>query len=118
MSCRRFRPALTALSFSRSGETIFLGRTVATEKVEAAAHFIAAESFRGAAVAGGEIVIYSDGSNRGYPFVAGTSYLVYATQDANAGFLYTSRCSETRPAVMAGGVLRELRRCTGPHAPG
>ncbi len=87
------------------GDTIFLGKVVAMEKD--AARFIAEESFRGAA--GSEIVIHSDGSNCNYPFVAGASYLVYATKNPRDGLLYTSRCTETKPAVMAGGTLRELR---------
>src|SRR5258708_2270168 len=45
-----------------------------------AVHFSVEESFYGAAEAGGETVIYtgSGGGDCGYPFVVGTSYLVYA----------------------------------------
>jgi hypothetical protein len=94
------------------GETIFVGKVVAMGGASLRstdAHFIPEESFRGAAVAGIEIVIHSDGSNCNYPFLAGASYVVYATKDPRDGLLYTSRCSETKPAVMAAGDLRELR---------
>lgn len=72
-------------------------------------HLLVDESFRGAAGGGAEIVIHSDGSNCSYPFVDGASYVVYARTDPRDGFLYTSRCSETRPAVMMEGAMRELR---------
>ncbi len=95
------------------GETIFVGKVIAMEKGATPfaddARFIPEESFRGTAVAGSEIVIHSDGSNCNYPFIAGASYVVYAFKNLKDGLLYTSRCSETRPAVMVGGALRELR---------
>jgi hypothetical protein len=103
----------------KTGGTIFLGRVVAMEKVgepsvslsSHAAHFIVEESFRGADATGKEIVIYTGGGGGdcGYPFVAGTSYLVYASGVASDGGLHTSICSETKPAVRVGGVLPELR---------
>jgi hypothetical protein len=93
------------------GETIFLGRVAAIEKGATpfadTARFTIEESFRGNA--GAEIVIHSDGSNCNYPFVAGANYLVYATKNPKDGLLYTSRCSQTKPAVMAAGALREFR---------
>jgi hypothetical protein len=95
------------------GETIFLGKVTTIEKTPniftGPVHLTVDESFRGAAAAGTEIVIHSDGSNCNYPFVEGASYVVYATTDPRDGFLYTSRCSETRPAVMMEGAMRELR---------
>ena len=91
------------------GDTIFVGKVIAMEKgatpLAADARFIAEESFRGTVAAGSEIVIHSDGSNCNYPFVEGASYLVYATKNPQDGFLYTSRCTQTRPAVMNGGTL-------------
>ena len=75
-----------------------------------AARFTVEESFRGAAAPGAEMVVYTGagGGDCGYPFVPGTSYLVYASRDAD-GRLHTSICSQTQPAVRVGGTLRELR---------
>jgi hypothetical protein len=103
-----------------SGETIFLGKVVGMDKMPGqesaflssyAAHFITEESFRGASIAGSENVVYTGagGGDCGYPFVPGTRYLVYASRSTSDGRLHASICSETKPAVMAGGVLRELR---------
>jgi hypothetical protein len=105
------------------GETIFLGKTTSLEElaqpgpglpvsglpVSYAVHFAVEESFRGSGVPGGEIVV-DTGSGHGdcgYPFVPGTRYLVYAS--VTGGRLYAGICGETKPAVMAEGVLRELR---------
>jgi hypothetical protein len=103
----------------KSGDTIFLGKTIAMEETgppgaflsSRAAHFLVEESFRGADVAGNEIVVYTGGGGGdcGYPFVVGTSYLVYASRQTGDSLLHASICSETRPAVMVSGVLRELR---------
>jgi hypothetical protein len=103
----------------RTGDTIFLGRVVAMEKVgepsvslsSHAAHFIVEESFQGAYVTGKEMVVYTGGGGGdcGYPFVAGSSYLVYASGGASDGRLHTSICSPTKPAATVGGVLPELR---------
>jgi hypothetical protein len=90
-----------------AGESIFVGTVAALDGADA--HFTAQESFRGNVAAGSEIVIHSDGSNCNYPFVAGSSYIVYATKDPRDGLLYTSRCSETRPVAMTSGAMRELR---------
>jgi hypothetical protein len=103
-----------------AGETIFLGKVSSMEKMvkpesgtflSFAVHFITEDSFRGTGVLGSEIVIYTGagGGDCGYPFVPGTSYLVYAFPGTSDGRLHASICSETKPAVMAGGVLRELR---------
>jgi hypothetical protein len=100
------------------GEAIFLGKNIAMEKLAKpegnpalvyAAHFTIEESFRGVGAPGREVVVYTGGGGGdcGYPFVPGTSYLVYAS--LNSGRLYTSICTETRPSVMSEGVLRELR---------
>lgn len=101
------------------GDTFFLGKTIAMDKVmkpqsdvflsSFAARFTVEEGFRGAVV--GEVVVYTGagGGDCGYPFVPGASYLVYATRSATDGLLHAGICSETKPAVTAGGVLRELR---------
>jgi hypothetical protein len=100
------------------GEAIFLGKATSLEKVAPAAsgmpvsyavHFTVEESFRGASAPGAEMVVDTGmgGGDCGYPFVPGTSYLVYAS--INAGRLYAGICSQTKPAVMSEGVLRELR---------
>ena len=100
------------------GEAIFLGKNIAMEKMAKpesspalsyAAHFTIEESFRGVGAPGSEVVVYTGGGGGdcGYPFVPGTSYLVHAS--LNSGRLYTGTCTETRPSVMAEGVLRELR---------
>jgi hypothetical protein len=75
-----------------------------------AVHFSVDESFYGAAEAGGETVIYtgSGGGDCGYPFVVGTSYLVYAGAGRD-GRLSTGICSGTKPEIIAGGVLKQLR---------
>jgi hypothetical protein len=74
-----------------------------------AVHFTVEESFRGAGVLGSLIVVDTGlgGGDCGYPFVPGTRYLVYAS--VHGGRLYAGICGETKPAVMAEGVLRELR---------
>jgi len=101
-----------------SGETIFLGKTTSVEKVAQpgpgppvshAVHFTVEESFRGGGVMGSQIVVDTGfgGGDCGYPFVPGTRYLVYAS--GTGGRLYAGICGETKPAVMAEGVLRELR---------
>jgi hypothetical protein len=100
------------------GEAIFLGKNIAMDKMAKpegnpalsyAAHFTIEESFRGVGAAGSEVVVYTGGGGGdcGYPFVPGSSYLVYAS--LNSGRLYTGTCTETKPLVMAEGVLRELR---------
>jgi len=75
-----------------------------------AVHFSTDESFYGGAEARGETVVYTgvgDG-DCGYPFVVGTSYLVYAAVGSD-GRLSTSICSGTKPEIISGGVLRQLR---------
>ena len=47
----------------------------------------------------------------GYPFVVGTTYLVYGFASQN-GSLSTSICSRTQPASWAGGDLKYLRGLT------
>src|SRR6266403_3470355 len=75
-----------------------------------AVHFSVEESFYGAAEAGGETVIYtgSGGGDCGYPFVVGTSYLVYAGVGSD-GRLSTGICHGTQPEIVLGGLLKQLR---------
>ena len=94
---------------------IFLGQVVSKVHLEEPAPFGYAvrlqvrESFHGATGLGPEIVVNTGhgGGDCGYPFVVGTTYLVYAL--AYDGKLTTGICSGTEPEVMVGGLLRELR---------
>jgi hypothetical protein len=101
-----------------SGETIFVGEATSLEKVAQpgpglpvsyAVHFAVEESFRGTGVRGSEIVVDTGfgGGDCGYPFVPGTRYLVYAWVSGKRP--YAGICGQTKPAIMAEGVLRELR---------
>jgi hypothetical protein len=105
------------------GRVIFLGQVVSKVEVQEpatfgnrpatvgryAVHFIFTENFHGATGLGQEIVVNTGlgGGDCGYPFVVGTTYLVYAaTSDSQ---LTTDICSGTKPEVMVGGLLKELR---------
>lgn len=105
------------------GGVIFLGQVVSKVEVQEpatfgnrmpmvrgyAVHFMVKENFHGPTGTGQEIVVNTGrgGGDCGYPFVVGTIYLVYAsTSDSQ---LATGICSGTRPEVMVGGLLRELR---------
>jgi hypothetical protein len=93
------------------GDTIFLGTV--TAKVDVGArfevHFAVEESFRGTLQPDTEAVVDTGhgGGDCGYPFVVGMTYLVYA--DSANGRLGTGICSQTRPKVMVGGLLKQLR---------
>ena len=71
--------------------------------------FSVSESFRGAAIAGEEITVYTGlgTGDCGYPFNVGTSYLVYASQ--YKGKLVTSICSQTSHAARVRDIIRQLR---------
>src|SRR5260370_26482964 len=73
------------------------------------------ESFYAGAEAHGETVVYtgSGGGDCGYPFVVGTSYLVYAGVGSD-GRLSTGTCSGTKPEIISGGVLMQLRAIRDP----
>jgi hypothetical protein len=75
-----------------------------------AVHFSVAENFHGVSDSGTEAVVYtgSGGGDCGYPFVVGTSYLVYAGVGSD-GRLSTGICNGTQPEIMVGGVLKQLR---------
>lgn len=110
--------------WSSQGEgAVFLGRVtakVAQARPDAAGisdlssgyavHFSVDESFRGGAAPGGEAVVYTGSGfgDCGYPFVVGTSYLVYAGAGTD-GRLSTGTCSGTKPEIISGGVLMQLR---------
>ena len=105
------------------GGVIFLGHVVSKVKVQEpasfgnrtatvwryAVHFMPTENFHGASDLGQKIVVHTGlgGGDCGYPFVVGTSYLVYAS--TSDGQLTTGICSGTKPEVMVGGLLKELR---------
>jgi len=75
-----------------------------------AVHFSVDESFYGVSDPGAEAVVYtgSGAGDCGYPFVVGTSYLVYAGAGTD-GRLSTGTCSGTKPEIISGGVLKQLR---------
>src|SRR6266849_2564708 len=73
-----------------------------------AVNFSVSESFNGVSEA--ETVVYTGrgGGDCGYPFVVGTSYLVYAGAGSD-GRLSTGICTGTQPEIMVGGLLKQLR---------
>ena len=98
----------------KSGDAILLGKVIALDQLPDRtynAHLAVAESFRGSATQGQEIVVHTGGGGGdcGYPFAIGTSYVIYAFGMPVDGRLEVNKCSETKPEVMMGGVLRELR---------
>ena len=111
-------------SWSSRGEgAVFLGKVtakVAQPRPEAAGvadlpvgyavHFSVDESFYGVSDPGAEAVVYtgSGAGDCGYPFVVGTSYLVYAGPGTD-GRLSTGTCSGTKPEIISGGELMQLR---------
>ena len=66
------------------------------------------ESLRGPYLVGQEIAIETGegGGDCGYLFIPGNEYLVYASGSKRLG---TNICTPTRPKVMAGAVIRQLR---------
>jgi len=107
----------------KSGEAIFRGTVISkfhggtpsaagvTYPISShlAFRFSVTEGFRGPASPGQEIVVYTGngGGDCGYPFAVGTSYLVYAYADKVG--LTTNICMPTRPEVMVGAVIHQLR---------
>lgn len=71
--------------------------------------FSVTENFRGAAIPGQEMVVYTGTTEAGcgYPFTVGTSYLVYAS--VYQGELHTGICTPTGPEVSVAAVLPQLR---------
>src|SRR6266852_748249 len=69
-----------------------------------AVHFSVDESLSAGAEPGREAVVYTGSGNGdcGYPFVVGTSYLVYAGAGPD-GRLSTGTCSGTKPEIISGG---------------
>jgi hypothetical protein len=106
-----------------AGSVVFLGKVVSKIEVPQietvddvaggfqgyAVHLTNVENFQGAGPPGQEIVVYTcrGGADCGYPFLVGSSYLVYASSFNNR--LSTGICSGTSPEVMVGGTLKELR---------
>ena len=106
----------------KSGEVIFRGTVISSSHAgtpsppgvhpvssQLAFRFSVTESFRGPAIAGQEIVVYTGngGGDCGYPFAIGTSYLVYAF--AGKDRLTTGICTPTNPDVRVAAVIRQLR---------
>jgi hypothetical protein len=98
----------------RHGEVVFLGEVTARQAVPSegtrvAVHFLVREIFDGRVTSEKDTVVFTGagGGDCGYPFVVGQSYLVYA--GSNHGQLATGICSPTRPAVMAGAFIQQLR---------
>jgi len=91
------------LATPASAETFNLSRGYAV-------HFSVAENFHGVRGPGAEAVAYTGagGGDCGYPFIVGTSYLVYAGVGSD-GRLSTGICHGTQPEIMVGGVLKQLR---------
>jgi hypothetical protein len=122
-ACSCFSSNATCDRTWNSGAVIFLGTVTARSSAETPAraeksdylrprlafHFSVTESFRGPAIAGHEIVVYTGngGGDCGYPFAVGTSYLVFASTSKDG--LITGICTPTSPAVMASAVIRQLR---------
>jgi hypothetical protein len=106
-----------------SGSVVFLGKVISKIEVSEtgavadradlaqsyAVHLTTKENFQGAGPPGQEMVVYTGrgGGDWGYPFLVGSSYLVYASSFNNQ--LTTGICSGTSPEVMVGGALKELR---------
>jgi hypothetical protein len=106
----------------KHGQVVFLGEVTAKEAIppgrdatadrlfaRVAVHFSVRELFDGGVASEKDTVVLtgSGGGDCGYPFKVGQSYLVYATP--NQGPLVTSICSPTRPAVIAGAFIQQLR---------
>ncbi|HEX5873046.1 MAG TPA: carboxypeptidase regulatory-like domain-containing protein [Pyrinomonadaceae bacterium] len=106
----------------KTGDVIFVGTVkskVPLDKVEVQGSSIlidrgfsyyiqVTDSLRGPYLVGQEIVIETGGGGGdcGYPFIPGNEYLVYANGSQR---LETNICTPTRPKVMAGAVIRQLR---------
>ena len=116
-ACSCFSPGAGCNQTWNSGAVVFLGTVTAKSSVEpipdsrppVAVRFSVTESFRGPAIPGQEVVIYTGigGGDCGYPFAVGTTYLVYAFVAKDE--LVTGICTPTSPAVMVAAVLRQLR---------
>ena len=114
----------------KSGEVVFLGTVTAKVPIANRVregeyrppkgnefHFSKVETFRGQIAKGEEIVVQTGngGGDCGYPFIVGTTYLVYASTHDNQ--FTTSICSKTAPEVLVSGVLRELRKVRDGNPP-
>ncbi|HEX5602936.1 MAG TPA: hypothetical protein VFX63_10315 [Pyrinomonadaceae bacterium] len=95
------------------GKVIFAGTVtrelLSTERFTRVFQLSVSESFRGPAIAGQDIPIYTGngGGDCGYRFEIGTSYLVYA--DLEGDRLFTSICSHTGTAAQTAHIIRQLR---------
>ena len=104
----------------KSGQVIFTGTVTSKLTVTAPAtvedafmrnafQFSVSEAFRGSAIAGQEITVYTGagGGDCGYQFNVGTSYLVYAS--VYNGKIVTGICTSTSPAARMQHIIRQLR---------
>ena len=95
------------------GKVIFAGtvtrQLVRADRFTKVFQLSVSESFRGPALAGQDIQIYTGngGGDCGYRFEVGTSYLVYA--DLVGDRLTTSICSRTGSAAETAHIIRQLR---------
>ena len=71
--------------------------------------FSVEEMFSGGPTKELEIATGLNADDCGYPFVKGTSYLVYAYRDEKDGRLYTSACTRTKRVTSASEDLQYLR---------
>jgi Carboxypeptidase regulatory-like domain len=71
--------------------------------------FSVEESFSGTPTKEAEVATSFGADNCGYPFVNGTSYLVYAYRDKKDSRLYTSSCTRTKRVASASEDLQYLR---------
>ena len=119
-ACTCAFPAGSCNLMWKSGEVIFTGTatskttntapaTVDDSFTPNAFQFSVSESFRGPAIRGQDITVYTGtgGGDCGYEFKVGTSYLVYASP--YNGRLVTGICTPTGPAAQMPAVIRQLR---------
>jgi hypothetical protein len=106
----------------KHGQIVFVGEVRAKDAIpregndlnstflnRIAVHFSVQEVLAGRVVSQKDTIVTTGvgGGDCGYPFVVGQTYLVYASTYQDR--ISTSICTQTRPAVMAGGLMRQLR---------
>lgn len=106
----------------KHGQIVFVGEVTSKDPIpregsdlnstflnRIAVHFSVQEVLAGQVASQKDLVVTTGagGGDCGYPFVVGQKYLVYASMYQDR--LSTSICTPTRPAVMASGLMRQLR---------
>ena len=99
----------------KAGQVIFTGTVTGkltsneTSFTQNAFQFAVSESFRGPAIGGQNITVYTGmgGGDCGYQFNLGATYLVYASE--YNGKLVTGICTLTSPAARMQATIRQLR---------